>query len=144
MTEQLRVFSWWANRIAKGQKLSPQLYVSIIFPLLLLSLVTQGAKYSQKKPYCIYPSVFWWRDWTSACKMTFKGQMLNCDQGELRNPWRSFVKLSTYMYRVKVSVRVRICDPNCFLLSTTNKQITNTNKSRREGVWRDESTIMGS
>lgn len=58
MTEQLRVFSWWANRIAKGQKLSPQLYVSIIFPLLLLSLVTQGAKYSQKKPYCIYPSVF--------------------------------------------------------------------------------------
>lgn len=71
-------------------------------------------------------------------------QMLNCDQGELRNPWRSFVKLSTYMYRVKVRVRVRICDPNCFLLSTTNKQITNTNKNRREGVWRDESTIMGS
>ena len=87
---------------------------------------------------------FWWRDWTSACKMTFKGQMLNCDQGELRNPWRSFVRLSTYMYRVKVRVRVRICDPNCFLLSTTNKQIQNTNKSRREGVWRDESTIMGS
>lgn len=144
MTEQLRVFSWWANRIVKGQKLSPQLYVSIIFPLLLLSLVTQGAKYSQKKPYCIYPSVFWWRDWTSACKMTFKGQMLNFDQGELRNPWRSFVKLSTYMYRVKVRARVRICDPNCFLLSTTNKQIQNTNKCRREGVWRDESTIMGS
>ena len=144
MTEQLRVFSWWANRIVKGQKLSPPLYVSIIFPLLLLSLVTQGVKYSQKKPYCIYPSVFWWRDWTSACKMTFKGQMLNCDQGELSNPWRSFVKLSTYMYRVKVRVRVRICDPNCFLLSTTNKQIQNTNKSRREGVWRDESTIMRS